>query len=122
MPVDMMYACWHISPMPRSHPVTTSITLREEDWTVTASYTSSTPARPFAYGGEGDPGDPGEVEDIEITADGHAGVLEYDDLSPAERARVDEAIEVAAAEEARDAEYAAADLAHDLARDEGGLR
>lgn len=33
-------------------------------------FTAGTPARPWAYGGEGDPGDPGEIEVLRVRVDG----------------------------------------------------
>ena len=85
---------------PRSLKVETSIHLRDEDWTLTANYYPGYAPRPWAYGGEGDPGDPGEITDVEISADGHHGVLDYEHLTKLEQAKVDETIALAADDEA----------------------
>ena len=88
--------------MARTLRVNTSIHLRDEDWVLVGNYSPGTPARRFAYGGEGDPGDPPEVTDVEITADGHDGVIEYDHLTRDEQAQVDDTIACAAAEDGDD--------------------
>lgn len=92
--------------------VEASIHLRDEDWTVSASYSPGYPARPFANWGEGDPGEPPEIEDVEIAADGHAGVLAYDDLTRDEQLAVDEAITLAVPDGDDD------DRAYEQARDD----
>ena len=103
--------------MARSQKVETTVNIDDVDYEVSGVVYPGTPARPWAYHGEGDPGDPGEVTDIVIKREDGTEV-DYDSLSPADQKFIDEALAVAAAEEADDAFSAAADLAYDAARED----
>jgi hypothetical protein len=101
---------------PRSIEVETTVTIDEVDFTVKGTVYPGYPARPWAYGGEGDPGDPGEITDIEMVNDAGTSV-DFESLSPSDRSFVEEALSVAADEEARGREEDAADRAYDAWKD-----
>ena len=98
--------------MARSQKVATTVTLDEVDYEVSGVVYPGTPARPWAYHGEGDPGDPGEISDITIKRE-DGTELDYDALSPAERGFIDDALMVAADDEAEAARSDADDRAYD---------
>ena len=83
----------------RSLEVATTVTFDDVDYDVTGNVDFGTPARPFAYGGEGDPGDPGEITDI-VIKNAEGVELDFDGLSRDEQEMVTQALEVAAEEEA----------------------
>lgn len=101
----------------RSVSVEASVHLRDQDWTVRGEYTrGSEPYFSPSYGNYL-PGDPDDLQDIEIAPDGHDGHLEYDELDREERAEVDEALVLAAEEDAIAAESDEGDRAYDSWRD-----
>jgi hypothetical protein len=102
---------------PRSIEVETTVTIDDVDFTVKGTVYPGYPARPWANHGEGDPGDPGEITDIEMVNDAGSSV-DFESLPPSDRSFVEEALSVAADEEARGREEDAADRAHDAWRDE----
>jgi hypothetical protein len=83
--------------------VTAHIELRDLDWVVTADHSKGSAAYFDRSFGNWLPGDPEAIEDVELKGDGHNGTLDYDDLTPEERAEIDDLLSEAAVEEERGA-------------------
>lgn len=81
--------------MARSQKVETTVCIDDVEFEVSGVVYPGTPARPWAYGGEGDPGDPGEVTDITIRNPETGVEVDYDALCKSDREFIDEALVLA---------------------------
>ena len=81
--------------MARSQKVETTVCIDDVDYEVSGVVYPGTPARPWAYGGEGDPGDPGEVTDIVIVNPETGVEVDYYSLPKGDQDFIDEALVLA---------------------------